>query len=272
MTALDILREVFGYPAFRAGGGDALVLMPTGGGKSLCYQIPSLLRPGVGVVVSPLIALMHDQVAALDELGVRRPSSTRRSMPEAAQAIERGLLAGDYDLLYVAPERLSRRASRPCWISWRAPGWPCSPSTRRIASASGATTSAPEYLQLSMLHERFPAVPRIALTATADAHTRADIVERLRCRARAVRLQLRPAQHPLHHRREGQRPRPAARFLRDEHAGDAGIVYCLSRRKVEETAAWLAAARASRPALPRRHGRRRAPPPTRTASCARTAS
>ncbi len=251
MTALDILRDVFGYPAFRgpqaeivdhvAGGGDALVLMPTGGGKSLCYQIPSLLRQGVGVVVSPLIALMHDQVAALDELGVRSAYLNSSLSAEAALAVERGLLAGDCDLIYVAPERLMLARFQALLDQLAAgPGLALFAIDEAHCVSQWGHDFRPEYIQLSILAERFPAVPRIALTATADPETRAEIVDKLR----------------LHDARQfvSSFDRPNIRyrivdkanarnqllaFIRDGHAGEAGIVYCLSRRKVEETADWL---------------------------------
>ena len=245
--ALQILQDVFGYPAFRGSqaeiievlsqGGDALVLMPTGGGKSLCYQIPALVRDGVGVVVSPLIALMQDQVDALAEVGVRAAFLNSTQTWQEAAVIERRVRSGDLDLVYVAPERLM------------------TPRCLELLSASKISLFAideahcvsqwghdfrPEYIKLSILHERFPDVPRIALTATADAQTRAEI---------AHRLQLDDA-----HQFVSSFDRPNIRyqivekasartqlldFIRGEHPGDAGIVYCLSRKKVEETAEFL---------------------------------
>jgi ATP-dependent DNA helicase RecQ len=250
-TALSVLRDVFGYPAFRgrqaeiidhvANGGDALVLMPTGGGKSLCYQIPALLRPGVGVVVSPLIALMHDQVAALWEAGVKAAYLNSSLAAEAAAGVERGMLQGDYDLIYVAPERLLQ----PRFLAL----------LERVAAGPGLALFAideahcvsqwghdfrPEYIQLSALHERFPAVPRIALTATADAETRAEIIQRLQLEAAEIFVASfdRPNIRYRIVEKDNARTQLLA-FIRSEHAGDAGIIYCLSRRKVEETAAWL---------------------------------
>jgi ATP-dependent DNA helicase RecQ len=251
-TALSILSDTFGYPAFRgaqaeiidhvAGGGDALVLMPTGGGKSLCYQIPALLRPGCAVVVSPLIALMHDQVAALEEAGV--PAAFLNSMLPADEAarVERNFLEGRYDLLYVAPERLMT----PRFLSL----------LEQAAAANGLALFAideahcvsqwghdfrPEYLQLAILPERFPRVPRIALTATADQVTRDEIIANLRLeRARTF---VSSFDRPNIRYRIVEKANPRAQllaFLRAEHDGDAGIVYCLSRRKVDETAAFLA--------------------------------
>ena len=183
---LDVLRDTFGYASFRdaqgdvvdhvVDGGDALVLMPTGGGKSLCYQIPSLVREGTGIVISPLIALMQDQVAALTQLGVRAAFLNSTQDAETARATERALLAGDLDLLYVAPERLTTAR--------------CLDLLDRIQPALFAIDEAhcvsqwghdfrPEYLQLSLLHERYPRVPRIALTATADPQTREEVIARL---------------------------------------------------------------------------------------------
>src|SRR5690349_12505396 len=185
-AALALLRETFGYGAFRgaqgdivghvADGGDALVLMPTGGGKSMCYQLPSLLRDGTGIVVSPLIALMHDQVAALTQAGVRAAFLNSTQDAAQARAVERALIDGELDVLYVAPERL---------LTPR-----CLDLLARARIALFAIDEAhcvsqwghdfrPEYLELSVLHERFPAVPRIALTATADPQTRTEIVQRL---------------------------------------------------------------------------------------------
>ena len=247
--ASRILREVFGYPQFRGeqreiiahliGGADALVLMPTGGGKSLCYQIPALARPGMGVVVSPLIALMQDQVAALQEAGVRAAAlNSAMSWPEAA-ATERQARAGELDLLYVAPERL---LSERC-LSFLDQ---CPLSLFAIDEAHCVSQWGhdfrPEYLQLAVLAERYPGVPRIALTATADTPTRREIIAAAAAAgAASIHRQLRPPQHPLPHRREGQSRRQLLRFIGDEHAGEAGIVYCLARSSVEEAADFLAA-------------------------------
>src|SRR6202162_1862066 len=245
---IEVLRDTFGYGAFRdaqeevvghvVAGGDALVLMPTGSGKSLCYQIPSLVRRGTGIVVSPLIALMQDQVAALTQLGVRAAFLNSTQDADAARATERALLAGELDLLSVAPERLT--TSR------------CLDLLDRTQLALFAIDEAhcvsqwghdfrPEYLQLSLLHERFPQVPRIALTATADPQTRAEIVSRLALDA--ARRFVSSFDRPNIRYTIVDKVDPRAqllRFIREEHAGDAGIVYCLSRRKVDETAAWLA--------------------------------
>jgi ATP-dependent DNA helicase RecQ (EC 3.6.1.-) len=185
-SALSILNSVFGYPAFRgrqadvvahvASGGDALVLMPTGGGKSLCYQIPALLRAGTGVVVSPLIALMHDQVAALREAGVRAAYLNSALSAAEASEVERTFVRGEWDLLYVAPERLV--TARFMALLERAEIALFAIDEAHCVSQWGHDFR-PEYIALSVLHERFPDVPRIALTATADAQTRAEIVARL---------------------------------------------------------------------------------------------
>ena len=249
--ALAVLKEVFGYPAFRGpqadiiahlvAGGDSLVLMPTGGGKSLCYQIPALLRQGVGIVVSPLIALMQDQVSALLEAGVKAAFLNSTQSSDEAAAVESALLKGECDLVYVAPERLMTARFLNL--------------VERLQSGVGVALFAideahcvsqwghdfrPEYIQLSMLHERFPAVPRIALTATADPQTRAEIIERLGLAD--ARTFVSSFDRPNIRYRIVEKASARAQlvgFLRAEHAGDAGIVYCLSRRKVEETAAML---------------------------------
>src|SRR5579862_1955127 len=246
--ARDILRETFGYSTFRGAqgdvvdhlvsGGDALVLMPTGGGKSLCYQIPSLVREGTGVVVSPLIALMQDQVAALTQLGVRAAFLNSTLDARSARATEQALLAGELDMVYVAPERLTTER--------------CLDLLDRSRIALFAIDEAhcvsqwghdfrPEYLQLSLLHERYPAIPRIALTATADPQTRLEIIARLGLGSARVFVSSfdRPNIRYTIVDKDDARAQLLA-FVRDEHAGDAGIVYCLSRRKVDETAAWLA--------------------------------
>jgi ATP-dependent DNA helicase RecQ len=247
--ALEVLHRVFGYPAFRGeqqeiiehviGGGDALVLMPTGGGKSLCYQIPALVRPGVGVVISPLIALMQDQVDALRTLGVRAGFLNSSQDFNSRRAVESAFLTGELDLLYVAPEGLSV------------------PATQRLLDQGKISLFAideahcvaqwghdfrPDYLGLSMLHERWPDVPRIALTATATTATRDEI---------ALRLQLGAARHftasfdrpNIQYRivSKNEPRRQLLELLRSEHPGDAGIVYCLSRASVDKTAEFLSA-------------------------------
>ena len=243
----DVLNRVFGYPEFRGeqhaiiehvvGGGDALVLMPTGGGKSLCYQIPALVRPGTGVVISPLIALMQDQVDALRTLGVRADFLNSSQDREERRVVEAEFLNGELDLLYVAPEGLGV------------------PATQRLLDRGKISLFAideahcvsqwghdfrPDYLGLSMLHERWPDVPRIALTATATTATRTEI---------ATRLQLTDARHftasfdrPNIQYRIVPKAEPRRQLLdllRTEHPGDSGIVYCLSRAGVERTAEFL---------------------------------
>jgi len=248
-SAQDVLRHTFGYPAFRGtqgdvvdhvvNGGDALVLMPTGAGKSLCYQIPSIVRQGTGIVVSPLIALMQDQVAALTQLGVRAAFLNSTLDAAAARATERALQDGSLDLLYVAPERLT--------------------TPRFLDQLDGASVALfaideahcvsqwghdfrPEYLQLSILHERWPRVPRIALTATADPQTRDEIITRLSLRDARVFVSSfdRPNIRYTIVDRDDARTQ-LLRLIRDDHPDEAGIVYCLSRRKVDDTAVWLAA-------------------------------
>lgn len=246
-SSQQILQTIFGYNEFRdqqgniiehlIQGKDAFVLMPTGGGKSLCYQIPAMARPGVGIVISPLIALMQDQVDALLQLGVKATFLNSSLDARAAYQIEQGILDGQYDLLYVAPERLFM----PQFLK----------ILERIQIALFAIDEAhcvsqwghdfrPEYIQLSMLHERFADVPRIALTATADEPTRREIIQRLGLTAAKqfissfdrpnIRYRVIPKQNPREQ---------LLTFLENEHRGDSGIVYCLSRKKVEETATWL---------------------------------
>jgi ATP-dependent DNA helicase RecQ len=247
--ALAILREVFGYRSFRghqgdiidhvAGGGDALVLMPTGSGKSLCYQIPALVREGVGVVVSPLIALMHDQVAALAELGVRAAFLNSTLSGAQAAEVERRVRAGALDLLYVAPERL---LTERCLELLAASRLALLAIDEAHCVSQWGHDFRPEYLQLAALRERFPGVPRIALTATADAQTRAEILQRLQLGAARVFVSSfdRPnIRYRIVEKDDARRQLVA--FVRTEHAGEAGIVYCLSRKKVEETAAFLQA-------------------------------
>ncbi|HEY6235559.1 MAG TPA: ATP-dependent DNA helicase RecQ, partial [Candidatus Elarobacter sp.] len=247
--ALSILQSVFGFPSFLgkqreiidhvASGGDALVLMPTGGGKSLCYQIPALMREGCGIVVSPLIALMHDQVAALREAGVRAACLNSTLTAEAAAKVERELLAGALDLLYVAPERLT--TPRFLGLLERARLALFAIDEAHCVSQWGHDFR-PEYIELSLLAERYPAIPRIALTATADEATRSEIVSRLKLdRARAFISSLdRPNIRYEIVAKENARAQ-LLDFIRARHPGESGIVYCLSRAKTEETAAWLAA-------------------------------
>jgi ATP-dependent DNA helicase RecQ len=244
--ARELLRRVFGHPDFRGqqagaveqlvAGGDALVLMPTGGGKSLCYQVPALLRPGTAIVVSPLIALMQDQVDALKQLGVRAAFLNSSLDAAEAAAVERRLLAGEYDLLYVAPERLLM----PRFLSLLEQ---CELALFAIDEAHCVSQWGhdfrPEYRQLNLLHERWPRVPRIALTATADAPTRAEIVERLQLED--ARQFVSSFDRPNIRYRVVQKDNTRRQLLDflAAHRGEAGIVYCLSRRKVEETALLL---------------------------------
>jgi len=246
-TPLAVLRRVFGYPSFRGqqqgiidhvvAGGDAIVLMPTGGGKSLCYQLPALLRPGLGVVVSPLIALMKDQVDALRQAGVRAAALNSALPPGEAGAVERAACDGSLDLLYVSPERLMMPH--------------CLELLQRCRIALFAIDEAHcisqwghdfrrDYQALGVLKQSFPDVPLMALTATADGPTRRDIAERLHLEEARVfaagydRPNLFYRVVPKHNARDD-----LLRFLDEEHPGDAGIVYCLTRRAVEETATWL---------------------------------
>ena len=246
-TALSLLNSVFGLPAYRGAqeeivrhvteGGNCLVLMPTGGGKSLCYQLPSLLREGCGVVVSPLIALMRDQVAGLLEAGVNAAVLNSTLSPQEASDVERRLIAGDLDVLYVAPERLLMPR--------------CLALLERAKIALFAIDEAhcvsqwghdfrPEYIGLSVLAERFPGVPRIALTATADELTRKEIAERLSLVGAPsfvasfdrpnIRYEIVDKQNALNQLKA---------FIAERHQGEAGIVYCLSRAKVEDVASSL---------------------------------
>jgi ATP-dependent DNA helicase RecQ len=254
--ALAILKDVFGYHAFRgrqaeiidhvAEGGDSLVLMPTGGGKSLCYQIPALLRQrtgqGVGIVVSPLIALMQDQVAALTEAGVRAAVLNSTLTGSEASAVERDLLAGRVEILYVAPERLM--TPRFLDLLERTRVGLFAIDEAHCVSQWGHDFR-PEYIQLSVLHERFPYVPRIALTATADALTRNEIIERLALDDARVFISSfdRPNIRYRIVEKDNARQQLLA-FIKAEHTAadgthDSGIIYCLSRKKVEDTAAWL---------------------------------
>jgi ATP-dependent DNA helicase RecQ len=245
--ALHTLQTIFGYESFRAPqdeiiqtvveGGDALVLMPTGGGKSLCYQIPALERPGCGIVISPLIALMQDQVSALRQVGVRASFLNSSLDAAAARAVEADLLSGELNLLYIAPERLTQE--RTLALLQQAQIALFAIDEAHCVSQWGHDFRA-DYLQLSLLHKRFPTVPRIALTATADERTRAEIISRLDLgRARQFiagfdrpNIRYRIA---LKHNAKQQ----LLRFLKDEHPADAGIVYCLSRKKTEDVAFWL---------------------------------
>ncbi|WP_372403095.1 DNA helicase RecQ [Sanguibacter suaedae] len=247
--ALEVLGRVFGYDAFRGdqaeiidtvvAGGDALVLMPTGGGKSLCYQVPALVRPGVGVVVSPLIALMQDQVDALSALGVRAGFLNSTQSPPERRAVEQAFVDGDLDLLYLAPERL--RVPETLALLDRGTVSLFAIDEAHCVSQWGHDFR-PDYLRLSVLHERWPDVPRIALTATATRTTHAEIAERLDLtRARHFVASF---DRPNIRYRVVAKANPRAQLLellRTEHPGDAGIVYCLSRSSVEQTAEHLVA-------------------------------
>ena len=247
LTALDILQQTFGYATFRApqeeimetviAGKDALVLMPTGGGKSLCYQIPALARPGCGIVISPLIALMQDQVSAMRELGVRASYLNSTQDTHTASEVERALLEGELDLLYIAPERLTQR--RMLDLLARSSIALFAIDEAHCVSQWGHDFRA-DYLQLSLLHEQFPNVPRIALTATADEQTRNEIVARLRLE-QAAQFVVGFDRPNIRYRiglKQNARQQ-LLQFLKTEHPDHAGIVYCLSRKKTEETASWL---------------------------------
>ncbi|MDO9623512.1 MAG: DNA helicase RecQ [Pseudomonas sp.] len=244
--ALHILKDVFGYDSFRgsqgaiiervAGGGDALVLMPTGGGKSLCFQVPALLREGLAVVVSPLIALMDDQVATLDELGVAAVALNSTLNAEQQRQIAERINRGEIKMLYLAPERLVQ----PRMLAF----------LQRLDIALFAIDEAhcvsqwghdfrPEYLQLGQLAELFPTVPRIALTATADMRTREEIVQRLHLQNAERFLSSFDRPNIFYRIVPKDQPRKQLLAFLAERKGDAGIVYCLSRKKVDEVAAFL---------------------------------
>jgi ATP-dependent DNA helicase RecQ len=245
--ALEVLHRVFGYDSFRnqqaeiiqqvIGGGDALVLMPTGGGKSLCYQIPALVRPGTGIVISPLIALMQDQVDALSALGVRAAFLNSTQNGDERTRVEAAYIAGELDLLYLAPERLRMESTSDLLDRGRIALFAIDEA--HCVSQWGHDFR-PDYLQLSMLHERWPSIPRIALTATATEQTHKEITKRLDLGAAAqfvssfdrpnIQYRIEPKNQPL---------QQLLSLIRTEHPGDAGIVYCLSRASVEKTAEFL---------------------------------
>ena len=251
-SALALLNDIFGYPVFRgaqaeiidliASGGDALVLMPTGGGKSLCYQIPALLRPGTALVISPLIALMQDQVATLTEAGVRAACiHSGQSATEAGRA-EHAFTEGRLDLLYVSPERLLSPYFTHLMAKAERHGFALFAIDEAHCVSQWGHDFRPEYLKLTFLHERHPEVPRIALTATADEATRKEIIANLRLEGAGVFIASfdRPNIRYQIVEKANARAQLLA-FLRAEHESECGIVYCLSRRKVEETAAFLCA-------------------------------
>lgn len=253
---IDVLRDVFGYDSFRGqqaevidhviAGNDALVLMPTGGGKSLCYQVPALCRPGTAIVVSPLIALMKDQVDALSQLGVKAAFINSTLAPDAAREIEARAIDGDIDLLYVAPERFA--SDRFLNLLDR-----ISISLFAIDEAHCVSQWGhdfrPEYRRLDLLPTRFAHVPRIALTATADTPTRKDIAENLHLTdAQCFLTGFDRPNITYRIETKGNAKQRLLSFLNREHVEDAGIVYCLSRRKTEDIAQWLTDN--GRPALP----------------------
>ena len=258
-SALGILRDVFGYPAFRgeqadiighvAGGGDALVLMPTGGGKSLCYQIPALLRPGCAIVVSPLIALMQDQVDALTQLGVKAACLNSTLDWREAQAVEQAMFSGNLDLVYIAPERLLlERTLAMLDALYEAGKLALFAIDEAHCVSQWGHDFRPEYLQLSALHERYPKVPRIALTATADQATRNEMLQRLGLGDARVFLSSFDRPNIRYTVVEKDNAKKQLLGFLAGRQGQAGIVYCLSRKKVEETAEWLSAQ--GYPALP----------------------
>ncbi len=246
--AYAVLRKVYGYGEFRLNqahiiqsllnGDDVLTLMPTGGGKSLCYQIPALVLPGTGIIVSPLIALMHDQVNALKQLGVNAAYLNSSLDYATLRQTEQDLRLGKIDLIYIAPERLLKEQTLRLLDELSIALFAIDEA--HCVSQWGHDFRR-EYQQLSKLHERYPQVPRIALTATADQRTRKEIVEQLNLNEATIFINSfdRPNIHYAFS--DGQNPRQALwQFLQSEHPDDAGIVYCLSRKKVESIANWLA--------------------------------
>ena len=248
-SPLHILNTIFGYPAFRGpqaevidtiiSGRDTLVLMPTGGGKSLCYQVPALVLPGTAIVVSPLIALMQDQVAALRQAGVAAAFLNSTQTPEEAKSVMEQLRAGQLDLLYVAPERLLNSGTlnllRGVHINLIA-------IDEAHCVSQWGHDFRPEYIRLGELGEYFPDVPRVALTATADGTTQQEILHRLGLNDARVFISGFDRPNIRYHiaQDHGGSARDALlRFIRENHADEAGIVYCLSRKRVEEIADWL---------------------------------
>jgi ATP-dependent DNA helicase RecQ len=245
--AQETLQKTFGYSDFRhnqkdiiqeiIGGGDAFVLMPTGGGKSLCYQIPSMVRDGVGVIVSPLIALMQDQVDALTQLGIKAAFLNSTMTGFEQQEVEEMLLRGELQMLYVAPERVlapqTLNLLKQCEIALFA-------IDEAHCVSQWGHDFRPEYQRLSALPEQFPNVPRIALTATADNRTRAEIIHQLKLDEAGVYVNSFDRPNITYTIAEGQNARDKLlKFITNKHDGKAGIVYCLSRKKVESTAEWL---------------------------------
>ncbi|NOR43420.1 MAG: RecQ family ATP-dependent DNA helicase, partial [Gammaproteobacteria bacterium] len=247
-AALQYLQNTFGYSEFRLqqneiiqtliNAGDAVVLMPTGGGKSLCYQIPSLVRDGTGIIISPLIALMQNQVTALQQLGINAAYLNSTLDEQTSRKTEDDLINGRLDMLYIAPERLNTNS--------------CLNLLHRSKISLFAIDEAhcvsqwghdfrPDYIKLSLLHERFPDVPRIALTATADKNTRAEIKHRLQLNDAREFISSFDRPNICYRISESQSNSRTAllRFIQNEHENDAGIVYCLSRKKVETIASWL---------------------------------
>ncbi|MEW8092075.1 MAG: DNA helicase RecQ [Candidatus Thiodiazotropha endolucinida] len=246
--AREVLRHTFGYSDFRPpqdriishliDGGDAIVLMPTGGGKSLCYQIPAIVREGTGIIISPLIALMQDQVNSLRQYGVRAAFLNSALTPEEAHQVERQLLREELDLLYVAPERLLTPRMLDLLMQSRIALFAIDEA--HCVSHWGHDFR-PEYIQLSQLHERFPETPRIALTATADKPTHKEIVQRLALQQAGEFIAGfdRPNIRYQISENDGNAKQRLLRFIRQEHPDESGIVYCLSRKRVNEIAAWL---------------------------------
>ena len=249
--AKQVLNDVFGYTSFKGeqqaivehvcAGGDALVLMPTGGGKSLCYQLPALLRDGVAIVISPLIALMQDQVDALRQLGVKAAFLNSSQTPEDARVVNSLLVNGELQILYVAPERLmlSGFLAQLAEIE-KYTGLALFAIDEAHCVSEWGHDFRPEYRKLTVLHEQFPNVPRIALTATADAPTRAEIIERLQLEN--ARQFVSSFDRPNINYRvvpKANVRQQLETFLEAEYPNDAGIIYCLSRKKVDETADYL---------------------------------